>query len=88
MKYDFSAALEAIKQGARCAREGWNGKGMFVFLVPGSQFNVSRPPLSEIFPEGTPVSYRPHIDLRAADGTIGVWTPSSTDLLSNDWVIL
>lgn len=32
---DFGSALDAIKAGYRVARSGWNGKGMFLFLVPG-----------------------------------------------------
>lgn len=83
---DFSAALLAVKAGRRVARSGWNGKGMFVFLVPGSTFTVNRPPLLGIYPEGTQVEYRPHIDLRAADGTVGPWTPSGADLMAEDWV--
>ena len=43
--YTFSQALERIKEGARVARTGWNGTGMFVFLVPGSTFRVNRAPL-------------------------------------------
>ena len=30
----FGEALEALKRGKRIAREGWNGKGMFLFLLP------------------------------------------------------
>ena len=32
----FGAAIEAMKRGERVARAGRNGKGMFLFLVPGS----------------------------------------------------
>lgn len=82
---DFSTALDHIKAGRRCYREGWNGKGMFVFLVPGSRFEVSRPPLLGIYPEGTPIDYRSHIDMKTADGSIVPWVASQTDLLANDW---
>jgi hypothetical protein len=84
----FSWALEQIKAGERITRGGWNGAGQFVFLVPGSQFKVNREPLLTILGEGTEVNYRPHLDLRAVDGSIGVWTPSSTDLLAMDWQVL
>ena len=30
----FGDAIEALKQGKRVAREGWNGKNMFLFLLP------------------------------------------------------
>lgn len=33
-KVNFGTALEAVKQGKLIAREGWNGKGMFVFQRP------------------------------------------------------
>lgn len=82
---NFSQALELIKTGKRLSRRGWNGKGMFVFLVPGSTFTVNREPLLSILGEGTKVSYRPHIDLKAADGTIGTWLASMSDIMAEDW---
>ncbi len=33
---NFGEALQALKDGRRVARAGWNGKGMLVFLVPGN----------------------------------------------------
>jgi hypothetical protein len=84
----FSLALEAVKKGLKVARSGWNGKGMFIFLVTGSTFTVSRPPLLGIYPEGSVINYRPHIDLKCADGTIGTWAPSNSDALAEDWEIV
>lgn len=84
----FSRALEWIKKGYRCAREGWNGKDMFVFLVPGSTFQVNRPPLLGIYPEGTEINYHPHIDMRNADGVIVPWLASQGDVLAEDWMVL
>jgi len=85
---DFSHALQAIKGGYRCARAGWNGENMFVFLVNGSRFQVNRPPLLGIFEEGHEITYRPHIDLCAADNSIGVWQPSMGDVMAEDWMIV
>lgn len=82
---NFSEALNLIKTGHKLARTGWNGKGMFVYLVQGSEFTVNRKPLNEIFEEGTVVKYRPHIDLKAIDGTCGVWSPNNSDVLADDW---
>ena len=84
----FSQALELIKDGKRVSRSGWNGKNMFLFLVPGSTFKVNREPLLTILGEGTDVDYHAHIDMRTADGTIIPWLASQTDLLSDDWVEL
>ncbi|GGE79225.1 DUF2829 domain-containing protein [Stappia taiwanensis] len=85
---NFSDALNAIKEGKRLARAGWNGKGMFVFLVAGSNFRVSREPLPSILGEGTEVTYRPHIDMRAADGSIVPWLASQTDIMADDWNVV
>jgi hypothetical protein len=85
---DFGSAISAIRAGNRLARSGWNGKSMFVFLVPGSTFTVNREPLASILGVGTQVQYRGHIDLKAADGSIAVWNPSQVDMLADDWWIV
>ena len=84
---NFGQALELLKKGQKVARMGWNGKGMFLFLVPGSTFKVNRPPLLGIYPEGTEISYCPHIDMKTADGMVVPWLASQTDVLAEDWVI-
>ena len=86
IRFDFSVAIRCLKQGARVAREGWNGKGMFIFLVPGSQFHVNRPPLLGIYPGEPLIDYRGHIDMKTADGSLVPWVASQTDLLAEDWV--
>lgn len=85
---NFSIALDLIKKGLRVAREGWNGRDMFIFLVPGSRFEVSRLPLLGIYAAGTPIHYHAHIDMCTADGKIVPWAASQTDLLAEDWLIV
>lgn len=85
---NFSAALTLIKKGMRVARKGWNGKEMFIFLVPGSVFKVNRPPLLGIYPEGTEINYHSHVDMRTANGQIVPWLCSQTDMLAEDWVVV
>lgn len=84
----FSDALIGIKNGHKAARVGWNGKDMFLFLVPGSHFTVNRAPLLGIYPEGTGIDYRSHIDMKTAQGDVVPWVASQSDLLSEDWVIV
>lgn len=84
---NFGAALSALKDGKCVARTGWNGTGMFLFLVNGSHFSVNRAPLLGIFPEGTEVDYRPHIDMKTAQGDIVPWVASQSDLLCDDWIL-
>lgn len=83
----FSLALVELKRGCKVQRAGWNGKGMFIFLVPGSTFQVSRPPLLGIYPEGTTINYHAHIDMKTADDKIVPWLCSQTDMLAEDWQI-
>lgn len=40
-KVSFSVALDAVKQGKLISREGWNGKGMFVFQRPEVELDRS-----------------------------------------------
>lgn len=41
-----------------------------------------------IYSEGTEINYRPHIDMRTADGEVVPWVASQSDLLVDDWVIV
>jgi hypothetical protein len=84
----FGSAIEAMKIGQKVCRSGWNGKGMFLFLVPGSNFKVNRAPLMGIYPEGTDITYQPHIDMKTAHGTIVPWLASQSDMLEDDWMII
>lgn len=85
---NFGDAVHMLKLGKKVARAGWNGKGMFLFLVAGSTFQVNRPPLLGIYPEGTTVNYCPHIDMKTADGKIVPWLASQTDVLAEDWQVI
>jgi len=85
---NFGSALAGLKAGQRVARAGWNGKGMFLFLVPGSTFKVNRAPLLGIYPEGTEINYHAHVDMKTADGQIVPWLCSQTDMLAEDWELV
>jgi hypothetical protein len=86
--FDFGQALNELRIGKKVQRAGWNGKGMFLFLVPGSKFQVNRLPLLGIYPEGTVIDYLPHIDMKTATGEIVPWLASQTDVLAYDWEIV
>jgi hypothetical protein len=86
---DFSQALEALKRGARICREGWNGKGMWLVLVPGT--------LQVKFADGSAYAsaglvqadINPHIDMMTAQGSMQPgWLASQTDMLADDWQIV
>lgn len=92
----FSQALALCKGGERIARAGWNGRGMYVYLKPGSvkagpdgsvlsYINGVRSSLFE--PTETDGAIRmPCLCLKAADGSIVEgWLASQTDMLACDW---
>lgn len=85
---NFGHALQWLRDGNKAARQGWNGKKTFVFLVEGSAFKVNRPPLLGIYEAGTEIKYNPHIDVCNENGSISTWAPSINDVLADDWVIV
>jgi hypothetical protein len=84
----FGDAIYYLKLGFKVARKGWDGKGMFLFLVPGSKFKVNRKPLMGIYPPDTEVEYQSHIDMKTAQDTIVPWLASQSDMLASDWCIV
>lgn len=92
----FGAALEALKQGKRICRKGWNGKGMFLFLLPANDniptSVITDPNLRKVIEDQTGAN------TFDAYGSIRMWTAdrkvltgwlaSQTDMLSEDWEIL
>lgn len=86
----FGAAIEALKQGKRVARQGWNGKGMFIYLTKGSEVTQARDNvLDDIIRTKGSCTINGHIDMKAADDTIVCgWLASQTDMLSEDWYTL
>jgi Protein of unknown function (DUF2829) len=84
----FGHAIAVLKMGGKVARAGWNGKDMFLFLVPGSTFTVNRPPLLGIYPEGTSIDYHAHVDMKTAQGYVIPWLASQADILANDWTVV
>lgn len=91
----FGHAIHALKAGHRVARAGWNGKGMWLALTPGSEIPASAARSGAVKAKVdnergiNTVQILPHIDMRAADGTIVVgWLASQTDMLADDWTVL
>ena len=37
----FGLAIEALKQGKKVARSGWNGKEMFIFMRPADDISIN-----------------------------------------------
>lgn len=91
---NFGQAIDALKAGSKVARQGWNGKGMWLILVPGTEEAQLR--------EGTPYQAAlnqnsceilPHIDMWTINASgrramLPGWLASQSDMLADDWVIV
>lgn len=92
-RFHFSEALARLKNGARVAREGWNGKNMWLTLSPGGvvPFEQFWAPHNKAFAKEQPqgrAEVLPYITMKTADDKIVPWLASQTDLLAEDWVLL
>jgi hypothetical protein len=93
---NFGTALEAVKSGSRIARDGWNGKNMYVFLNKGAMPNFVKsvfygPVRSNLFDMGAggELVVMPSLAMKTADGSLVVgWLASQTDMLAEDWDVL
>ena len=91
--YTFGEALEALKQGKKVARKGWNGKGMYLWLKPAATIKAEwcKDPILKDIAEanGGEVEALGTICMKTADGKIlSGWLASQTDMLLEDWVIV
>ena len=82
---DIGAAVQHLNQGMKVQREGWNGKGMFLFRVdngPDTTCEYHTASSSFEAPE------QPYIAMYTAQGTVVPWLCSQTDLLAEDWQVV
>jgi hypothetical protein len=84
----FGEAILALKHGEKVARIGWNGKGMFVYLVPAASYPVQTGAAKSHFGEGALVPYRPYLALKTTDEDVATWVPSVSDVLAEDWTTI
>lgn len=89
----FGQAIAALKRGWKVAREGWNGKGMWLWLKSETMVKSEwchDPALKEIADKnGGEIYAGGCICLKTAQNTIqSGWNPSQQDVLANDWVLV
>jgi len=98
MRMDFGEAIRALKNGYKVQRIGWNGKNMWLVLMP----ELNLPPFSsqEAGPkvndrtakhigEDAPLNCNPYIVMWTADQKWQPgWLASQTDMLAEDWQIV
>jgi len=79
---NFGEALQALKEGKRVRREGWNGKGIFIELQVPDKHSKMTPPYIFINTNNLQ-SYN-----KAATRNLVPWLASQTDMLSEDWEVV
>lgn len=89
----FGSAIEALKSGKRVSRSGWNGKGMYLWLLPAASVKAEwckEPHLKQLAVEnGGEIEALGSIRMLTADRKILTgWLASQTDMLSEDWCVL
>jgi len=98
----FGQAIGSLRNGFLVRRQGWNGKGMFLFMRPfdtltDRMLTEQSPLLPWNFKEW--VRHHPnethqrffcsYICMKAADGSIvNGWLASQTDMLTDDWELV
>lgn len=82
---DFGFALMMLKQGKRVARAGWNGKGMWLILVPACDWHTSVGPNMNSVPNAHRL---PWIAMKTVDDGLVPWLASQTDVLAEDWTVV
>jgi hypothetical protein len=87
-KGSFGSAIVAAKNGKKVARKGWNGSGMFAYIVPASSYPAQTGVAKEHFGENSMVPYRAYWALKTAQEDIATWSPSGSDSLAEDWTIV
>lgn len=74
----FGEAIEALRNGERVCRRGWNGKGMWLEMQrPDKHSKMTLPYLYLNYPE----------DSEHTPGARVPWLASQTDVLAQDWML-
>ena len=69
----FGHAIRVLNLGLKVARQGWNGKGMWLKLQEPTESSEMT---------------LPFISMKTADENHVPWLASQTDILANDWMIV
>ena len=84
--YDFSDALDLLKEGHKLQRRGWNGKGMFIYFVPAGVYNPKTEVAKKEVEDNVP--YGAYLAIKTVQGYVVPWIPSQIDLLAEDYIII
>ena len=83
----FGWAIEQLKMGRRVAREGWNGKSMWLMKIQGSNdiAKLHGYGFGEVLGEPT---FADTVIIRTPGHMLVAWNASQQDMLATDWVLV
>ena len=74
---DFGEAIRKLKEGKKVARQGWNGKGMYITLIPAGNASFQGYDMQDC------------IGMKTANDVMQPgWLASQNDMLAEDWCIV
>lgn len=92
---NFGQVIELLKEGRCIQRNGWNGKGLFVFKQVPSAIDNSIIDRMQSVPDSAkkilinrnkePIFYENQMVIVKPDGTIDSWVPIVSDIFAEDW---
>ena len=82
---DGPTAMGLLLHSYAMTRDGWNGKGMFVYFVPANAYPAQTDVAKAHFGEDAMVPYNGYFAIKGVDGRVSVWVPSTADLQATDW---
>lgn len=71
---DFGKALEVLKNNKKVARSGWNGKGLYVQINKGGDYDFSE--------------LLPFFVIKNTLNLFNTWVPSVSDIMAEDWEVV
>lgn len=100
----FGEAIEALKNGEKLTRSGWNGKGLFIFRQVPSEIKREIVPKMQSLPQSVKdeferkfndpneqidaIYYNDQIAMVGKSNVITGWSPSVADCFAEDWIVL
>ena len=85
---NFGKALEKLKEGKKVQRQGWNGKGMFIYHVPKGEYKPCTAIAEQLVNENGLVEYGAYIAIKTVQGNVVPWLASQADMLAEDWQVV
>lgn len=70
---NFSNALTFVKDAHKIQRDGWNGKGLWVYCQ---------------YPDANSKMGKPYLFITGPENISVPWLPSQADLFGEDWIVL